>query len=93
MGQTKKSIAHFIFFLKNKNTKVVIANELDAWPEKKLKSVGVFNIRIRELISSVLFGLNLATDILVKCVTRAIKSANPNTVKNLCSASFFEKLR
>jgi hypothetical protein len=60
---------------------VVIENELDACPEKKLKVEGFFRTRIIELISELLLGLNLPKNSLVRSVATRIKITNDIMVR------------
>lgn len=75
---------------------MVTENELDEWPEKKLKVDGLFNIRISVLISSSLFGRSRATVILVKSVnvvTKKIITVIVNMTKIASLFGYFKKMR
>ena len=85
-------MAHLALFRRKRYIKTVMEKELEAWPEKKLKSVGLFKILINILISSVLLGRNRATEILVRWVMVVMKMTNPNRVKSLSEASRLENL-
>jgi len=60
-GQIKNRIAHLYTFLRKSSINVVTEKEKEACPEKKLKPEGLFRMRIRVLISSVLLGLKRST--------------------------------
>ena len=75
---------------------MAIEKELEAWPEKKLYVEGVFKIRIKVLMSSVLFGRNLA----IACLVRSVRVVTNQTIisnvtiTNTASRfGYFQKIR
>ena len=70
----------------------MIANELEACPEKKLKSEGDFKMRIVVFTIASLLGRNLETPNFTHWVKKVMKSTNSNRVISLEVASRPEKV-
>ncbi len=83
---------HFLCCLRNKYIKTVMANELEACPEKKLKSVGDFKMRITVFSVASLLGRNLENPSFTQWVRKVMNTANSSNVINREVASRVEKV-